>query len=824
MNKILSKLFAAILVTTIILGAIPLMMSAKAQSWPPASPSFYVVPQAETFTTGNGSIGTLFNVTVWASAPNGTNTWSVQLGFNASQLQVVGVGFTGGGTSLLFAGHSTVPLGPLIDNTGGSVEISETLIGGSDYVGASSKSLFYVTFSIAAAPATGQTLKSLIDPAFGLPPVGETLFILQSPTTTYPTAEIDYPNTAPCAYAFIGPSAPPVPLTVSINPPSSYIIVGQTVAFTSSVTGGVSPYTYIWYLNGSAVLGATLSTWNYTPASTGFDTVYLSVSDSNGTVANSNVASVTVSQLLVGTTLYVNPANIFSFAFGPGYIFSVNVTVSNVTNMGLCAFNLTYDSSVLSCIGIRAYQVQGQYPVLSVTMDGGAGYAWVSLNYSTPVNTVSAPLVGLYFYVASYGITPLNLTNSQVLDIHGNPISHSQTNGLFANIIRDVAVVNVVPSANLTLQGLINNINVTVANLGNVSETFTASAYYNSTLIGSMPITGLASKSQLTVTIPWNTTGVPEGNYTITGVASTVPYESNLANNVYVDGVVQIITLIQHLVITSVVPLSNLIFQGQIAPINVTVENLGNRAESFDVNASYDLGLIGTQHVTNLASGASITLTFLWDTTLVPLGNYTLTGACTTLPYETNATSNVLTYSPVEIALRDLAVTNVTTLWYLWTNFVYQGDFMQVNVTSENLGSMSESFNVSAYYNTTKLIGTQFISNLAPLASVTVTFEWNTTGVPYHNYTITGFCTILPGDANMANNSFNVNNVTVRIPGDVNGDGTVDVRDMHIIDAAYGTSPGMPSWNPLADVNGDGRVDIRDAQIVAKYYGTTATY
>jgi hypothetical protein len=781
-----------------------------------------------------------------AAAVNGTATWSVQLGFNASQLQVVGATFVSTQTGGLFAGHSTVPLGPIIDNNGttpgypgvGSVEASETLLG-NDYIPATTGSVLNVTFQIIQVPATSQTLTSLIDPGFGLPPIGETLFILQSPSVAYPTGEIDYPNTAPCTYSFIGPAPAPRPLAVSISPLSTFTTAGQTVQFTSNVTGGVSPYAYSWYLNGSAVLGATLNTWNYTPASAGFDTVYVSVTDSNGTTANSNVASVTVSQILLGTNLYVAPASVFSFAYGPGYFFSVNVTVSNVTNMGFCDFNLTYAASVISCFGIQAYQVQGQFPVLSVTMDGGAGYAWVGLNYSTPISATLAPLVELYFYVNSYGITPLNLTSTQLLDVQGNPISHSVTNGLFANIIRQVAVENVVPSANLTFEGSINNINVTVANLGNVTETFTASAYYNSTLIGTVPITDLASNSQLMVTIPWNTTGVPNGNYTITGVASAVPYESNLALNVYVDGVVQVIQLIQQLVITSVVPSTNLVYQGQLLNINVTTENLGNMPESFDVNASYDLGLIGTQPVTNLAPSANITLTFAWNTSLVPLGNYTITAACTVLPYETNTTGNMLSYSPIEVALRNLAVTNVTTLWYLFTYFTYQGDTMQVNVTSENLGSMSESFNVSAYYtgeepgtNTTQLIGIQYISNLAPLASVTVNFEWNTAGVPYNNYTITGTCSVLPGDMNVTDKSFSVYEVTVRIPGDVNGDGKVDVTDMHIVDVAYGShgpnydypgEPASPNWNPFADVNGDGKVDILDAQIVAKYYGTTTT-
>jgi hypothetical protein len=57
--------------------------------------------------------------------------------------------------------------------------------------------------------------------------------------------------------------------------------------------------------------------------------------------------------------------------------------------------------------------------------------------------------------------------------------------------------------------------------------------------------------------------------------------------------------------------------------------------------------------------------------------------------------------------------------------------------------------------------------------------------------------------------------------GDINGDGIVDLHDLAIVAAAYGSRPGDPNWNPLADILGDGVVDMRDFQIVVSEYGQT---
>ncbi|MEM3361440.1 MAG: PKD domain-containing protein [Candidatus Bathyarchaeia archaeon] len=86
----------------------------------------------------------------------------------------------------------------------------------------------------------------------------------------------------------------PTPPTVSISPMSSSIVVGQNVKFTSTVSGGVSPYTYQWYLNGTPVNGATSSSWTFNPTASGEYLVYLKVIDNGGNAAQSGIATITV--------------------------------------------------------------------------------------------------------------------------------------------------------------------------------------------------------------------------------------------------------------------------------------------------------------------------------------------------------------------------------------------------------------------------------------------------------------------------------------------------------------------------------------------------
>jgi len=89
-------------------------------------------------------------------------------------------------------------------------------------------------------------------------------------------------------------------LSVSVSPLSASTLLGQSVTFTSTVSGGYTPYSYQWYLNGNPVSGATSNTWVFTPTTSGIYYVYLKVTDSKADTAQSETARIVVTSVPVG--------------------------------------------------------------------------------------------------------------------------------------------------------------------------------------------------------------------------------------------------------------------------------------------------------------------------------------------------------------------------------------------------------------------------------------------------------------------------------------------------------------------------------------------
>jgi hypothetical protein len=102
---------------------------------------------------------------------------------------------------------------------------------------------------------------------------------------------------------FEGEAPSPTPLSVSIDPPSASINVGNSVTFTSTVSGGTPPYSYQWYLNDNPVSGATSSSWTFSPTASGIFYICLKVTDSLqpvGNAAQSGTARIVVTSVPVG--------------------------------------------------------------------------------------------------------------------------------------------------------------------------------------------------------------------------------------------------------------------------------------------------------------------------------------------------------------------------------------------------------------------------------------------------------------------------------------------------------------------------------------------
>jgi subtilisin family serine protease len=157
----------------------------------------------------------------------------------------------------------------------------------------------------------------------------------------------------------------------------------------------------------------------------------------------------------------------------------------------------------------------------------------------------------------------------------------------------------------------------------------------------------------------------------------------------------------------------------------------------------------------------------------------------------------------------------------------YVGEIVNITVVAENQGTYAETFNVTAKYENVTLeilgtVGTQEVIDLAPGQNATLTFSWNTTDFqPCINYTIKAEASVVPDEIQTSDNTFIDGRVKVKMIGDINGDGTIDILDLNIVGKAYGSSKGDPRYDPEVDLNKDGHVGMKDIAVIARNYGKT---
>jgi thermitase len=173
-----------------------------------------------------------------------------------------------------------------------------------------------------------------------------------------------------------------------------------------------------------------------------------------------------------------------------------------------------------------------------------------------------------------------------------------------------------------------------------------------SLLIGEQEVY-LLPGSNTTLTFTWNTIGISFGNYTINAFAEPVPGETDIGDNTFVDGVVEI--LWQHdVALTDVSPSQTWLYQSRTVTFNVTVMNKGDFIENVTITLYYNItsgGIIGEETITNLLPSENKTVTLVWDTTGVEYcHNYTLT-AVVSIPADNNPADNTLSDGNIEVRI-----------------------------------------------------------------------------------------------------------------------------------------------------------------------------
>jgi len=239
--------------------------------------------------------------------------------------------------------------------------------------------------------------------------------------------------------------------------------------------------------------------------------------------------------------------------------------------------------------------------------------------------------------------------------------------------------------------------------------------------------------------------------------------------------------------VTGVSPSKTVVGQGYSADINVTVNNQGLSTETFNVTAYYGNATITPEQ---------------WHT-FWSMGDVNEDGYINMTDYDL-IWDHLWTSDPQydidesgEVGLDDLGICGVNQGLDIWTYFLIGG-----------------------------LIGKQTVYNLHACYadSTTIIFTWDTTGVPYSNYTISAYAVpILSEEADKIDNNYGDGKVLVTIPGDCNGDKTVDIFDIGTISSHWypGSPVGPLGFDGNADINDDDAVDIFDIDITSAHWGQT---
>jgi hypothetical protein len=330
-------------------------------------------------------------------------------------------------------------------------------------------------------------------------------------------------------------------LTFTMNFNSDILEVGNANWGSATITGQLSWNNTVGFISGSAnssepITGnATIAFISFHVKALGESTLQLSnitIKDAlGGDLAYTSADGYFNNQLV--TKIYVDPSYLIDPNLRPGNTVTFNITGQNFQNIAYCGFNFSFNPNIVKIIGYIVNPINGTVVDSEVTINNTFGTMLVKISYQTPINFNKENLMGITFQIRGYGMSPLNISDTTLLDAAGLQVPHQVENGLLITVIRDVAVIDIQPTPTMVYPRRIVTVNVIVKNLGNLTESFTVSAFVdNQTLLGTLNVENLATGANATLTFQWNTTGLePCHWHYFWANASIVPYEIDISNN-----------------------------------------------------------------------------------------------------------------------------------------------------------------------------------------------------------------------------------------------------------------------------------------------------
>ncbi len=362
------------------------------------------------------------------------------------------------------------------------------------------------------------------------------------------------------------------------------------------------------------------------------------------------------------TKVHIEPALIEDTTLIPSTNFTVELRISNVTDLYGFDIILRWNASLLSYsshllkIPVEDYPggvLHEQTFLVANQVNTTAGSYWVAASslYPAPSFNGSGAVFEITFVVLEYGEDTLDISKSAISNSNGESIPHSVESGYFGNIFYDLAVVDVTPSPTSAFVG--DQIDIAVAVLNNGTITipgFNVTINYNNTIIDAQAVSDFTPAAEVDLMFHWNTTGLSIGGYFIWANATILDGEDRTDNNRFDDGIITlVIEPIYDVVITTLIPWKTIIFPGSCLGMTVTVMNNGNLPTNLNITLYTNNSDINRTQV-YVAEDQSVNVTFTWNAMdAIEYEEYTLNVTADWLDGETNTLDNSLLYEDMRV-------------------------------------------------------------------------------------------------------------------------------------------------------------------------------
>jgi len=232
----------------------------------------------------------------------------------------------------------------------------------------------------------------------------------------------------------------------------------------------------------------------------------------------------------------------------PGELYSVDITIFEVTKLVLWEFNLTFNTAVLEVQSVTEgpfLKQAGNTIMPNPVLNNTAGFALATCSLFSMVGPGAngdGVLATIVFKVKAEGSSPLHfseLDKRWPYTWDGTTlvsIAYEAVDGVFSypvEVAHDVAVEDIVVSSLAVAAGETVSVNVTLMNRGNATESFGVTLYYGSMVIGAQTVANLIADRSRTLVFEWKTEHVAAGDYVLTAIADAVDGEATTLDNTF---------------------------------------------------------------------------------------------------------------------------------------------------------------------------------------------------------------------------------------------------------------------------------------------------